>query len=77
MGVNPANYPARNYAEETATGLGWVAGVGVETMLGNNVSARIEYLHVDVSHDFEVARFDEGETRARIGTMRLGVSYRF
>jgi len=74
---NPNNYPGNNYREETATANGWAAGLGVETMLTNNVSARIEYLHVNVRHNFEVARFDEGPTRARVGTLRLGVSYRF
>ena len=67
---------------------GWVAGVGVETLLGSsNWIARLEYLHYDFGTVESVnsivstvagtaSNFDKGG-RQTIDTLRAGLSYKF
>jgi outer membrane immunogenic protein len=75
--------------DESARDLfGWVAGVGVETFIGNsNWVARLEYLHYDfggveatnssVSTVAGVASVVDKPGRQTIDTVRAGVSYKF
>ncbi|MBN8966063.1 MAG: porin family protein [Rhizobiales bacterium] len=62
-------------ASESATKLGWAAGVGLEVGLTQNWSARAEYLYVDLGdHSFAFIGSRHGMDS---GTLRLGVNYRF
>ena len=60
---------------ESNTHFGWVAGAGAEWMLGNNWTAKIEYLHYDLgAENYSYFRSGLG---VRIDTVKLGVNYRF
>ncbi len=70
-------------AGETHTG--WVAGVGVETMVSEKISLRFEYLHADFSNEnydydlINVSPDDDtfGSADLDVDMIRLGVSYHF
>jgi outer membrane immunogenic protein len=60
---------------ESHTTAGWTVGVGTEFGLTQNLSAKIEYLYVDLSTtNFTVTGASNG---SRFGLLRAGVNYRF
>ncbi len=78
---------APNISEVPNWLFGWVAGVGVETRLGNtNWLGRLEYLHYDFGNSGSVASFDAtgaplpGATSSghlTVDVVRAGASYKF
>jgi outer membrane immunogenic protein len=61
-------------SSDSATGVGWTAGVGAETMITNNVTARVEYRYTDYGSkrfDLDSGRvsrgFDENSVKVGIG----------
>ncbi|GLK78188.1 membrane protein [Methylopila jiangsuensis] len=67
---------ARGGARDGATHFGWTLGAGAEAHLGGGVSARAEFLYVDLDRrgyraDREVSLAPDG------GLARLGLNYRF
>jgi outer membrane immunogenic protein len=75
--------PLGDLRTNTATRIGWTAGGGIEWGFAHNWSARVEYLHLDLSDQnfsFNPANnvfrsIDEG--RLRVDTVRAGVNYLF
>jgi outer membrane immunogenic protein len=61
-------------AKESNTHVGWTAGGGMEVGLTQNLSAKAEYLFVDLS-DQRYVLF--GNTGFESSILRLGVNYRF
>jgi outer membrane immunogenic protein len=60
---------------ETATGLGWVAGGGLEVGLTPHWSAKAEWLYLDLSdHSFGLTAANNG---LAANLLRLGFNYRF
>jgi outer membrane immunogenic protein len=60
---------------ESHTNVGWTAGVGVEAGLAANLSAKVEYLFVDLaSNTFTVTGASNGLTAS---VFRMGVNYHF
>ena len=60
---------------ETHTNIGWTVGVGTEFGLARNLSAKIEYLYVDLANsNFVVTGASNGY---RFGVVRAGVNYHF
>jgi outer membrane immunogenic protein len=59
------------------THLGWTIGAGVEAMLAPNVTARVEYLYVDLGR--ETYTTVGGPVRTGIDTslVRAAMNYRF
>ncbi|MGE3147833.1 MAG: outer membrane protein [Pseudorhodoplanes sp.] len=63
------------FLTETHTSLGWAAGLGLEVGLTQNWSARVEYLHVDLSdRGYSLTGVNNG---LESNILRLGVNYRF
>jgi outer membrane immunogenic protein len=63
------------------TQVGWVAGFGVEQMLSKNISARIEYSHIDLGSKTHELAFIGGigptipdKVDVKLDTIRLGVN---
>ena len=61
--------------------MGWVAGFGVEQMLSKNISARIEYSHIDLGSKTHDLAFIGGggptipdKVDMKLDTIRLGVN---
>ena len=61
-------------AKEKKTHIGWAAGGGMEVGLTQNISAKAEYLFVDLS-DQRYVLF--GNTGFESSILRLGINYRF
>ena len=60
---------------ESHTNAGWTAGVGAEMGFAPNLSAKIEYLYVDLANsNFVVTGASNGY---RFGLIRAGVNYHF
>ena len=60
---------------ETHTRAGWTVGAGTEFGLTQNLSAKIEYLYVDLANsNFVITGASNGY---RFGVLRAGVNYRF
>jgi outer membrane immunogenic protein len=60
---------------ETHTRAGWTVGAGTEFGLTQNLSAKIEYLYVDLANsNFTITGASNGY---RFGLLRAGVNYRF
>ena len=60
---------------ETHTRAGWTVGAGTEFGLTQNLSAKIEYLYVDLANEhFTITGVSNGY---RFGLVRAGVNYRF
>jgi outer membrane immunogenic protein len=60
---------------ESHTNVGWTAGVGVEAGLAANLSAKVEYLFVDLaSNTFTVTGTSNGLSAS---LFRMGVNYHF
>jgi outer membrane immunogenic protein len=60
---------------ESHTSAGWAGGVGVETAVMGNWTARAEYLYVDLSSSSFV--LDGNSHGIQSNLLRLGVNYRF
>ena len=58
---------------EDNTHVGWTAGAGVEAALTDNLSAKLEYLHVDLGDE---TYFGSVNAEADFEIIRLGVNYR-
>lgn len=60
---------------ESNTSAGWTAGIGAEFMLTKNLSAKAEYLYVDLnSNNFVLTNASNGLS---FSTVRVGVNYHF
>ncbi len=60
---------------ESHLSAGWTVGVGAEFGLTQNISAKVEYLYVDLSSSrFRITGTDNGYS---FGMVRAGVNYRF
>lgn len=67
---------ARGGARDDATQVGWAAGFGLEAHLFGGVTAKVEYLYVDLDRkSFDVGR--NVKLDASGGQVRLGLNYRF
>lgn len=61
---------------DSATYFGWTAGAGMEVALTGNISAKLEYLYVDLdSQDFRFGRSQPVDLSANL--VRAGLNYRF
>ena len=57
---------------------GWVVGGGVEMAFSSNVSAKVEYLHMDFgSHSALSSNLDDYSFDNRIDVVRAGLNFRF
>jgi outer membrane immunogenic protein len=61
-------------ASDTQTRFGWAAGAGVEYAFTNNISAKVEYLHVDLGTQTQI-NFDSVKFTTDI--VRGGLNLRF
>jgi outer membrane immunogenic protein len=68
-------------SRSSTTAIGWTLGGGIETLLGNNWSAKVEYLYIDAGvqnvfnpnlGDGDTAHFD-----SRFHIFRYGLNYKF
>jgi len=60
---------------ESNTSAGWAAGVGAEFMITKNLSAKAEYLYVDLdSHNYVLTGASNGYS---FSTVRIGLNYHF
>lgn len=60
---------------ESNTSAGWAAGIGAEFMITKNLSAKAEYLYVDLdSHNFVLTGVPNGYS---FSAVRVGVNYHF
>jgi outer membrane immunogenic protein len=71
-----------NSETESATHVGWTAGLGIEGMITEHVSLRVEYLHADFgkeNFDYFNGSFLEsnGEADLDVDIVRLGVNWYF
>ncbi|MEO8882908.1 MAG: outer membrane beta-barrel protein, partial [Devosia sp.] len=57
----------------TATHTGWVAGVGVEFMLADNLSANVEYRYADYGSQ----NYPTTPVHLTDSTVRVGLNYHF
>jgi len=57
---------------------GWVVGGGVEFAFNENVSAKVEYLHMDFgSHSALSSNLDDYDFNNRVDVVRAGLNFRF
>lgn len=68
--------PAAEF-EDTRTRVGWTAGVGVETMIWNNWSLKLEYLYADFRNDHYVIGGRVNDVRLNDHIVRAGLNYHF
>lgn len=63
----------------TSTRTGWVAGIGAEAMVSDNLSVKAEYLYHDFgSEDFSFDGGDEtGATSLTVSTVKVGLNWHF
>ena len=54
--INGNIVPAANMFSNRSLREGWTAGGGLEAHLGGNWTGKVEYLHVDLGHDFGAVR---------------------
>jgi outer membrane immunogenic protein len=68
--TNASGHSARN---------GWTAGGGIELQLASNLSAKLEYLYVDLgsAHLFDVVPGIPETVSFKTNLLRLGLNYRF
>ena len=70
---------------ESATHTGWAAGVGVETMVTEKISVKLEYLHADFgdeTYDYNLIDLSPendtiGSADLDVDTIRIGVNFHF
>ena len=77
-----AGVPTAFRAEASATHLGWTVGAGGEMRLGNNWSAKLEYLYVDLGNKDNLlpcACADNARwtTDLHVHVLRFGLNYQF
>jgi outer membrane immunogenic protein len=78
--LNPAGYGATpNFVNLSAGNINWMIGGGMEMALDHNVSAKIEYLHMQSSFPAGAPEslFDSTSTDAKNDILRGGINYRF
>jgi outer membrane immunogenic protein len=74
----PAPQVASVSADESKTKWGWTIGAGIEKAFGNNFSAKLEYLYVDLgSYTFVAGTGLDTDVRLRDHILRIGLNYRF
>jgi outer membrane immunogenic protein len=81
--ATPTSPPVGDVRTNSPTLIGWTAGGGIEYGFARNWTARLEYLHLDLSDQtfsFTASNgifrsIDEG--RLKVDTVRLGVNYLF
>jgi outer membrane immunogenic protein len=56
---------------------GWALGGGIEAMVAPQLSARIEYLYMDLGHDTYGSVFGPVNVGLTTGLLRAGVNYKF
>ena len=56
---------------------GWALGGGVEAMVAPQLSARIEYLYMDLGHETYGSVFGPVNVGLTTGLLRAGVNYKF
>jgi outer membrane immunogenic protein len=63
----------------TSTQFGWTAGAGIEGALTDNLTARIEYLYVDLGNDTCSVACFPGSTNVSFKTslVRAGLDFKF
>jgi opacity protein-like surface antigen/outer membrane receptor protein involved in Fe transport len=74
-----------NTYSDRALRAGWAAGAGFEARLAGNVTAKIEYLHIDFGYDKGLALFPQNATpiavnfnsRITENLVRVGLNYKF
>jgi len=61
--------------QDSNTQYGWTAGAGIEWVVGNNWTAKVEYLH----YDFDEKTYSNvvGKVGATLETVKIGLNYRF
>ena len=59
------------------THFGWVAGGGIEHMLTQNVSARVEYLHYDFDEATGSVAASTTSVEPTLDTVRFGLNMKF
>ena len=76
--VPPATTTAAVAASESISKWGWTLGAGVEKAFGQNFSAKLEYLYVDLgSHTFLAGTGLDTDVKLRDHILRLGLNFRF
>jgi outer membrane immunogenic protein len=65
-------------ASESVTKWGWTVGGGIEKSLTGNLSAKLEYLYVDLgNHTFLAGTGFDTDVKLQDHIVRLGLNYRF
>jgi outer membrane immunogenic protein len=64
------------------THVGWTAGIGFEHAITNNITARIEYAHIDLGsedHALKVNGFKvlDSQVDAEFDSVTIGINYKF
>ena len=68
------NFPILSGSE---THVGWTAGLGFEHAITNNITARIEYAHIDLgSKDHDLGPLDSN-VDAEFDSITVGINYKF
>jgi outer membrane immunogenic protein len=63
---------------ESHTAFGWAAGAGVEYAFTDHLTAKLEYLHVDLGKDtYFGGTVDESRGQWRNDSVRIGLNYKF
>jgi outer membrane immunogenic protein len=65
------------FGSNSSTEVGWTLGVGVEAALWGPVSAKIEYLYVDLGNGPSVPGPGGGSADFQTNIVRAGLNYRF
>jgi outer membrane immunogenic protein len=77
-GVNNSVTARGESLTDSKTRVGWTAGVGVEHLFANNMTARAEVRYTDLgSGDMVVANADSGRFSNQLWTGMVGVGYKF
>jgi outer membrane immunogenic protein len=75
---NSATAVAGESLSDSRTRAGWTAGIGVEHLFANNMTARAEVRYTDLGSDtIVVANADSGRFSNQLWTGMVGVGYRF
>lgn len=83
--TNYAGYPYGIGDSQSKTRVGWVAGAGIEMMLSDRVSAKLEYLHYGLGRENFFFRFDPpsnvnytyfGKSDFNLNVVRVGLQWR-
>ena len=78
FGWSTGEYQLFGAGTASNTHTGWAAGLGAEMALTSNISARVDYLHLDLSDKFYPVGPAAGQTIGpNLNLLRAGVNYRF